>query len=139
LAQERNLKTAEDWYSVTVDDIHKAGGARILHFYGNSLIKSLTTIYPEYPQIISSYPYTTDTIGVHGPFFNHIRTLIRLLKGYCKVKRLLHPLLEGYLPSRRSGVMLQLSSDLNNGEEALCFINYYRTLYIILCRSSNVT
>jgi hypothetical protein len=48
IAKELQVKSFEDWYSVSYLDIRKAGGAGLLKKYGNSQAKMLQAVYPEY-------------------------------------------------------------------------------------------
>jgi len=49
LAQEMNIKNYEQWYQVKLEDIKKHGGLSLLnYYYGSSLTKALSKIYPEH-------------------------------------------------------------------------------------------
>ncbi len=40
----------DDWYNITVKEFHQAGGGTLFPRYG-SMVKLLTTLYPEYPDL----------------------------------------------------------------------------------------
>lgn len=41
------IQKIEDWYTVTSDDVIDSGGATLINqYYGGSLIKSLSSIFP---------------------------------------------------------------------------------------------
>jgi hypothetical protein len=48
LAKQLDIKTPDDWYNVKLADVDKLHGAGLLHQYGNSLVKALANVYPEY-------------------------------------------------------------------------------------------
>jgi hypothetical protein len=48
LAKELGIFQPEDWYHVTKDVVARRNGSGLLRLYGDSLIKALTTVYPEY-------------------------------------------------------------------------------------------
>jgi len=49
LGKELQFKTIEDWYRVTVEDIHEHGGVRLLNgYYNDSPYQALQTIYPQH-------------------------------------------------------------------------------------------
>ncbi len=49
VGKQLNLKSYEDWYSVTTKQVRTLGKAGILNRYNGSLSKLLSTVYPEYP------------------------------------------------------------------------------------------
>ncbi len=54
IRKQLNITTQEDWYkSASSKTIIKYGGAQLLKKYGNSVSKLMTTVYPEYPTVIS--------------------------------------------------------------------------------------
>ena len=45
IAQELRIEKADDWYRVTLNDIHERGGGGMLAaFYGNSLLRGTTKV-----------------------------------------------------------------------------------------------
>ena len=48
LMEQLGYKCMDDWYKVTVEDIHKNGGSGPLDHYNNSRSKALMNIYPEH-------------------------------------------------------------------------------------------
>jgi hypothetical protein len=60
LGKKLQIKTLDDWYKISTEDIVQNGGGRIFYYYGNSLIKGrrllntlltslvLKAIYPEH-------------------------------------------------------------------------------------------
>lgn len=48
LAEELNIKTFEDWYSINRYHILSKGGSRLLNFYNGSVYKIVQSIYPEF-------------------------------------------------------------------------------------------
>lgn len=42
-----DLKEHNDWYHITVEDVKKNGGGGLLGRYGDSLIKTLKSVYPD--------------------------------------------------------------------------------------------
>lgn len=49
MAERLNCKTLDDWYNVTVDDIHQCGGGGLLsRVFNGSLFKALQSIYPDH-------------------------------------------------------------------------------------------
>jgi hypothetical protein len=52
MGKQLSFKELEDWYQVRVEDFNKYGGRGLLvHYYGDSKIKALTTIYAEHDWI----------------------------------------------------------------------------------------
>eukprot|EP01114_Cavostelium_apophysatum_P008516 TRINITY_DN2104_c1_g2_i1.p1 TRINITY_DN2104_c1_g2~~TRINITY_DN2104_c1_g2_i1.p1 ORF type:complete len:464 (+),score=142.11 TRINITY_DN2104_c1_g2_i1:652-2043(+) len=48
LARQLDVKRPDDWYQVKLTDVYRYGGSTLLtHYYGGSLSKALSTIYPE--------------------------------------------------------------------------------------------
>src|SRR5690348_4940438 len=41
-------KSMEDWYKITLEDIIKKGGKRLLFYFGSSPSKMLIDVYPEH-------------------------------------------------------------------------------------------
>lgn len=48
LAVKLNLKTYEDWYQMSKNDINKGGGHGLMKHYGNSFTKALRNVYPQH-------------------------------------------------------------------------------------------
>src|SRR5690242_14654714 len=49
LMKQLGYKSMDDWYKVTVEDIHKNGGSRLLHaYYNGSPSAALLNVYPEH-------------------------------------------------------------------------------------------
>jgi hypothetical protein len=45
-----HIEKPEDWYKVRLEEVYEYGGAGLLKSkYGDSLIKALIAVYPEYP------------------------------------------------------------------------------------------
>jgi len=49
VAKELNVKTWEDWYTVTFKEIEYCGGSTLLYIYNDSPMKLIRTIYSEHP------------------------------------------------------------------------------------------
>eukprot|EP01027_Heterolobosea_sp_BB2_P018918 GEZU01026579.1.p1 GENE.GEZU01026579.1~~GEZU01026579.1.p1 ORF type:complete len:601 (+),score=135.41 GEZU01026579.1:14-1816(+) len=56
IAEELNVKTLDDFYKISADDVRSKGGASLLnHYYDGSLEKALQTIYPEHNWDVSKF------------------------------------------------------------------------------------
>lgn len=48
IAKQRNIKSQDDWYRITKEDVYKRGGKNLLDvYYGKSLGNALRSVYPE--------------------------------------------------------------------------------------------
>jgi hypothetical protein len=50
MALKMDVKSVDDWYSVTRSKVIQHGGAGLLKHYNGSVAKMLQTVYPEYPE-----------------------------------------------------------------------------------------
>jgi hypothetical protein len=48
IADSLNMESYEGWYMCTHETIEKAGGAKLLHLYKNSVVKMVEELYPEF-------------------------------------------------------------------------------------------
>ena len=49
LEKELKIKHKEDWYNVTINDINKLGGRRLIDHHNGSIRTMLKTVFPEFP------------------------------------------------------------------------------------------
>ncbi len=54
LAQQLQIRSPNDWYTVRPEQISKYGGMKVTRLYAGSLIRALAEVYPEYPVAICS-------------------------------------------------------------------------------------
>jgi hypothetical protein len=52
IGEQLGVKTFEDWYMIGTREVRKAGGATVLEYYGGSIVKTVTSLFPEYPTSI---------------------------------------------------------------------------------------
>jgi hypothetical protein len=48
LADELNIETQDDWNYISHTEVTRRGGSALLNIYGNSLFKTLSSVYPEF-------------------------------------------------------------------------------------------
>src|SRR5271170_6889183 len=52
VGKQLGYKSFEDWYNITFEDINKHGGSGLLHYYIDSPVNALLSIYPDFDWII---------------------------------------------------------------------------------------
>jgi hypothetical protein len=56
MAKRLNIKTMEDWYGVRTSTLNKDERSFLQTCYDSSLVKALSTLYPQYPWIVWKFP-----------------------------------------------------------------------------------
>jgi len=47
-SKENNIHSPQEWYSLQINDLKKKGGSGFIEFYGGSLYKALSVLYPQF-------------------------------------------------------------------------------------------